>query len=199
MHKVFISFHSSDRAYKDSLISLNEDYPMFIDASVETGDIPDHLPDETIRQKIRDEYLRDATVTIVLVGQGTMGRKHVDWEIYSSMYDGTINKQSGVLAVLLPGANPGNFWTAAHDNEKSVIYPETTNWTSVDNYAEYERRYPFLPPRIIDNLLSKSVKLSVVPWEKLNTTTLALLIENAFASRITNRYDLSRPMRRANS
>lgn len=198
MHKVFISFHSKDIAYKNSLINFNEGNPMFIDGSVDTRDISDDLPDDRIRQKIRDEYLGDSTVTILLVGQGTKGRKHVDWEVYSSMYDGKVNKRSGVIAVLLPGANPGNNWTAAHDNEKSVVYPETTNWTSVDNHAEYERRYPYLPARIIDNLLSKEVKLSVVPWEKLDTKTLPLLIDNAFDSRLSNKYDLSRPMRRAN-
>lgn len=199
MHKVFISFHSSDSGYKDSLIKFNENNPMFIDRSVDTDDISDNLPDEIIRQKIRDEYLRDTTVTILLVGQGTKGRKHVDWEIYSSMYDGSVNKRSGVIAVLLPGANPGNFWTAAHGNEKTAMYPETTSWTSIDSRAEYERRYPYLPARIIDNLLCKQAKLSVVPWEKLDTKTLPLLIENAFESRTTNQYDLSRPMRRANS
>lgn len=199
MHKVFISFHSADIAYKESLIKFNDDNPMFIDASVDTGDISDDLPDERIRQKIRDEYLRDSTVTILLVGQSTKGRKHVDWEVYSSMFDGAVNKRSGVIAILLPGANPGNYWTAAHDNEKTAIYPATTSWTSIDDRAEYERRYPYLPARIIDNLLSKKVKLSVVPWEKLDTKTLPLLIENAFESRTSNQYDLSRAMRRANS
>lgn len=199
MHKVFISFHSSDSDYKDLLIKFNEDNPMFIDGSVDTGDISDDLPDDKIRQKIRDEYLGDSTVTILLVGQSTKGRKHVDWEVYSSMYDGTVNKRSGVIAVLLPGANPGNYHTAAHDNEKAAIYPETTSWTSVDSREEYERRYPCLPARIIDNLLSNKVKLSVVPWEKLNAKTLPLLIENAFESRTSNQYDLSRAMRRINA
>ena len=199
MHKVFISFHSSDIGYKDSLVKFNEDNPIFIDGSVDTRDISDDLPDDRIRQKIRDEYLRDSTVTILLVGQGTKGRKHVDWEVYSSMYDGIVNKRSGVIAVLLPGANPGNHYTAAHDNEKTTIYPETTSWTSIDSREKYERRYPYLPARIIDNLLSKKVKLSVVPWEKLNTKTLPLLIENAYESRTSNQYDLSRAMRRANA
>ena len=199
MHKVFISFHSSDSGYKDSLIKFNEDNAMFIDGSVDTGDISDDLPDDRIRQKIRDEYLRDSTVTILLVGQGTKGRKHVDWEVYSSMYDGTVNKRSGVVAVLLPGANPNNHYTAAHDNEKPAIYPETTSWTSINSREEYERRYPYLPARIIDNLISKQVKLSVVPWEKLNTETLPLLIDNAFESRTSHQYDLSRAMRRANA
>jgi len=199
MHKVFMSFHHKDQTYKDALIDLNERYPMFVDGSVDTGNVSDQLPDETIRQKIRDDYLRDTTVTMVLVGQGTKGRKHVDWEIYSSMYDGLKNKRSGILAVLLPGANPGNYYTVAHENEKSSLYPETANWTTVKSRAEYERRYPYLPDRIIDNLLNNEAKLSVVPWEKLDTNSLPMLINNAFEARTSNKYDLSRAMRRANT
>ena len=199
MHKVFISFHDHDHEYKEGLIDSNQRYSMFVDGSVDTGDIADGLPDTTIREKIRDEYLGDTSVTIVLVGRGTKGRKHVDWEIYSSMFDGKVNKRSGILAILLPGANPGNYWRAAHENEKSAIYPETTNWMSVDTRAEYERRYPYLADRIIDNLLNKRAKVSVAPWEKLNTSTLPLLIDNAFETRTSNEYDLSRPMRRSNA
>jgi hypothetical protein len=53
---------------KDALIEFNERHPMFIDGSVDTGYISDQLPDETIRQIIRDDYLRDTTVTMVLLG-----------------------------------------------------------------------------------------------------------------------------------
>jgi len=199
MHKVFISFHHPDKAYKDSLIVWNQQAPMFIDGSVDTRDIPDGLPDSTIREKIRDEYLRDTSVTIVLVGLGTKGRKHVDWELYSSMFDGRVNARSGLLVILLPGANPGNCWTAAHENEKAVIYPDTTSWTSITTRAEYEARYPYMPDRILDNLVNKDAPISVVPWERLNRTTLPMLLENAFGARTTNRYDLRRAMRRANS
>ncbi len=75
MHKVFISYHhDNDQAYKEALVQSG----IFIDASVDTGDIDDGLSDHAIRQKIRDEYLRDSSVTIVLVGSETKNRKHVD-------------------------------------------------------------------------------------------------------------------------
>ena len=81
--KVFISYHhSNDQIYKDSLIKFNDENKIFIDMSVDTGDIDDQLTDETIRQKIRDEYLKNSTVTILLVGTETKYRKHIDWEIY---------------------------------------------------------------------------------------------------------------------
>ena len=91
-HKVFISYHhANDGIYKESLLLLNRDYGLFIDASVDTRGIDDTLSDQRIREIIRDDYLRDSTVTIVLVGLETKKRKHVDWEIYSSMFDGTVN------------------------------------------------------------------------------------------------------------
>lgn len=56
-----------------------------ISKSVRIGDIDPNLATDTIRQKIRDEYLRGSTVTVVLVGPETWQRKHVDWEIGASI------------------------------------------------------------------------------------------------------------------
>ena len=56
-------------------------YDIMVSKSVELGDIDPNLKTETIRQKIRDNYLQDSTVTVVLVGAHTWQRKFVDWEI----------------------------------------------------------------------------------------------------------------------
>lgn len=89
VQKVFISYHHRrDQAYRDRLLELNRQHGMCVGGSVDRGDIDDGLPDQTIRQLIRDGYLRDTTVTVLLVGAETCRRKHVDWEIYSSMFDG---------------------------------------------------------------------------------------------------------------
>ena len=80
MHKVFISHHhDNDQWYKEELVRFGEQNKIFIDQSVDTGDISDGLSDEYIRELIRDKYLRDSTVTIVLVGTETRRRKHMDW------------------------------------------------------------------------------------------------------------------------
>jgi hypothetical protein len=201
MHRVFISYHhANDEYYKEQLLLLNEQYNIFLDWSVDTGDIDDDLPDEAIRELIRDKYLRDSTVTIVLVGTETKTRKHVDWEIYSSMYDGRVNKKSGILVITLP-TTACTYYTATHAREKEMVYPETTNWMSIDTRTEYERRYPYLPARIIDNLLNKDAKISVTNWDKISTSPhlLAFLLEATYNDRTTCEYDLSRPMRRANA
>ena len=199
MHKVFISYHHDhDQGYKEGLSRFGEENDIFIDRSVDTGDIPDGLSDQRIREIIRDERLRDSTVTIVLVGTETRRRKHIDWEIYSSMYDGKINKKSGVIAISLP-ATGCNSIIASHGEVEKNLYPDDGPWFSVDSRAEYKRLFPHLPDRILDNLANPDAKISVLPWAKVDAKVLNFLIEAAFKARGSCRYDLSRRMRRANS
>ncbi len=202
VHKVFISYHhANDQEYKASLLSLNARYGVFIDNSVDTGDIDPNLSNESIRAKIRDSYLRDSTVTILLVGTETARRKHVDWELYSSMIDGQINKKSGIVVVQLPSTNPKHFTAAHGDVEKKQLYPEVSSWCSIDSRSEYERRYPFLPARMIDQLLAKSAKVSVTQWSRLGSDlgNLTLLIDCAYQGRSSCDYDLSRQMKKRDS
>ena len=200
MHEVFISYHhSSDQAYKDSLVEFGKNNSIFIDQSVDTGDISDNLSDEQIRRSIRDNYLRDSTVTIVLISQETKRQKHVDWEIYSSMHDGSVNKRSGIVVINLPGISSDQFSAPYGDQEKELLYPDITSWIHINQRAEYERRFPYMPDRIIDNLLKQDVKISVTSWDRITKAGLEFLIEAAFLNRLNCPYDLSRPMRRANS
>ena len=198
-HKVFISYHhENDEFYKDELIRLSELHDIFIDRSVDTGDIDETLPDETIRTKIRDEFLRDSTVTILLAGVETKSRKHIDWELYSSMIDGTKNKKSGILAIVLPtifNDQNGNF--APHGPlEKQLVHPEILYW-STPTLSQLQEQYWYLPDRIIVNMYS-GAKISVVPWSKIqyNPERLRALIQFAFNDRSECHYDFSIPMAR---
>lgn len=122
MHKVFISFHhKNDQEYKDTLVECAKQNDIFIDGSVDTGDIPEYWSDEKFREYIRDEYLRDTTVTILLMGKETKYRKHVDWELYSSMFDGKKNKKSGIIVILLPSVK-SNFLQLLMETKKRELY-----------------------------------------------------------------------------
>ena len=156
------------------------------------------MADERIREKIRDEYLRDSSVTIVLVGTETKRRKHVDWEIYSSMIDGRVNKRSGILVVNLPAIDNGKVWAAHGAEEKRVVYPSEANWQHCSGRQEFEEKFPYMPSRITDSLV-KGVKISVTRWEVLTSERLRFLIDAAFANRRSCDYDLSAPMRRRNT
>ena len=47
MHKVFISYHhTNDQQYKEELVEFGQRYSIFVDRSVDTGDIPDTWTDE---------------------------------------------------------------------------------------------------------------------------------------------------------
>lgn len=101
-HRVFISYYHEDQQYKDWFVQFMRND--LVDESVADGDINDeNLATETIRQYIRDRFIRDATVTVVLIGPCTWQRKHVDWEIGSSLRATRLNSRCGLLGILLPG------------------------------------------------------------------------------------------------
>ena len=103
-HKVFVSYHHAndewDRDRFEELFSNQHD--ILVSKSVQIGDIDDNLPPQRIRQIIRDKYLRDSTVTVVLIGKETWKRKHVDWEIGASIRKTQYNSRSGLIGILLP-------------------------------------------------------------------------------------------------
>nr|VFJ69199.1 MAG: MTH538 TIR-like domain (DUF1863) [Candidatus Kentron sp. FW] len=128
-HKVFVSYHrANDQEYRDRFEALFTNiHDIMVLKSVQIGDIDPSLQTDTVRQKIRDEYLRDSTVTVVLIGAETWKRKHVDWEIASSIRDTQHNPRSGLLGILLP------------------TYPKPYNRPNV--YGPYS-----IPPRLYDNI-----------------------------------------------
>ena len=100
-HKVFISFHGQDIKRKEAFVRMMG--KRIVDRSVDTGNIDDTgVKVTTVRQKIRDDYIADATVTIVLIGLCTWQRKHVDWEIGSSVRKTKRNSRCGLVGILLP-------------------------------------------------------------------------------------------------
>lgn len=197
MHKVFISYHhANEDGVKEDLLRINEEHNIFIDCSVSTGDIDEDLEPQAIRQAIRRNYLSGSTVILLIVGRETKYRKHVDWELYSSMYNGTNFGRSGVVVLHAPYCESKHF-TAPSDQIKRSIYPHISNWKSIDSRGEYEKRYPDLPPRIIDNLLKKGSKISVSNWSSVveDPERLRLLIDYAHNARSNCEYDMSRRMK----
>ena len=102
-HKVFICFrhHGEDQEYKERFVKMMEGN--VVDKSVGDGDIDDrNTKTATVRRKIRDDFIADATVTVVLIGPCTWKRKHVDWEIGSSLRKTKKNPRCGLLGIWLP-------------------------------------------------------------------------------------------------
>ena len=101
-HKVFISYyHAGDQEYKNRLVHALDSKA--VDMSVREGDIQEEgLHIDEIRRRIRDHHIAGATVTIVLIGQCTWQRKHVDWEISASLIDRPNNPRCGLIGLMLP-------------------------------------------------------------------------------------------------
>ena len=153
-HRVFISFHHEDQAYKDWFLQVMD--TDIVDESVGDGDIDDdNLATETIRQRIRDNFIRDATVTIVLIGPCTWQRKHVDWEVGSSLRDTRLNSRCGLLGILLPN----------HPDASAAQY-----------------RLNLIPPRLADNVVGSDAYASVYYWSN-NATDIRGWVHTAFDRR----------------
>lgn len=165
-HKCFISYHhANDQVYKDRFVKLFDNAAdVFIDKSVGDGDIDDNCKTESIRQKIRDDYLSDSTVTIVLIGKETWKRKYVDWEISSSIRDTKNSSRSGLLGIFLP-THP--------DYEK-------------EKYNPY-----IMPPRLYDNAECGFAVLH--DWSE-NPATIQKWIDDAFNRKDKINPDNSRPL-----
>ena len=132
-----MSFHEEDIKYKEDFVRMMG--KRIVDRSVDTGNINDSdLKTTTVRQKIRDEYIRDATVTVVLIGPRTWQRKHVDWEIGSSIRKTKKNSRCGLLGILLPN----------HSNHGR------------------KRNIRLLPPRLADNCKGEFPYSLIYDWPK---------------------------------
>lgn len=207
-HKVFISYyHKDDQQYKDYLINMQEWnsqtwqlQSIFEDYSVRENDIDDTgLTSEQIRRIIRDEYIKEATVLILLCGQNTKRRKHVDWEIHAAMYDSELNPQMGILVINLPTISQSMISNS--ESEKDIMGP-FINWEPLNkDLSSLKAKYPYLPERILENLARDDVQISIVNWNVISNDTSKLkeLIDNAYNRRKSNKYDHSTPLRRQNS
>jgi len=172
-HKTFISFHhANDERYKVAFKKLFCDiHDIIIPWDVEIGDINPNQKTDTIRRKIRDEYLRDSTVTVVLIGAQTWQRKHVDWEISSSIRDTPFNPRSGLLGIFLPSYpltddnkyNPYTIPPRLHSNIEcgfAKLYKWSNNPSDVQNWIHeaFTRRNKINPdnsyPLFVNNRTS---------------------------------------------
>lgn len=112
IHKVFLSYyHDEDAEYRYSFERLFSN--VIVSRSVGIGEIEPNRNADYVYQKLRDEYLRDSTVTVVLIGQHTWQRKFVDWEIYTTLRDTKYSSRSGLLGLILPTykrPEPGRYY-----------------------------------------------------------------------------------------
>ena len=152
-HKVFVSFYDEDRRYRRKFVEMMGD--SIVDKSVGYGDINETVSVSTILRNIREYFIADATVTVVLIGPCTWQRKYVDWEIASSLRDTKMNPRCGLLGILLPN-HP--------DYRKQTYNPHR------------------IPPRLADNLRGADPFASLVNWPD-RSSVIQSRIHEAFKKR----------------
>jgi len=139
--KVFISHYKGDRDEVDGFIEDFSDVfiPKVLGAN-DNDDFIDSANTDYVMQRIREKYLGDSTVTIVLIGSCTHSRRYVDWEIKSSLRRGQYTP-NGLLGILLPSQG------------KSAHLPPRfkENWEKgeINCYARY-RAYPSFAQQLAD-------------------------------------------------
>ena len=105
-HKCFISYHHANQNEVDEFVStFDTDRDVFIARGLGqemAGDIIDSDNTDYVMRRIRELYLKDSTVTIVLLGKCTWARRYVDWELQSSLRSGETVTPNGLLGIKLP-------------------------------------------------------------------------------------------------
>lgn len=67
-------------------------------------DIVDSTNTDYVMRRIRQLYLNESTVTIVLIGICTWARRYVDWEIQSSLRSGPETTPNRLIGIVFPSA-----------------------------------------------------------------------------------------------
>lgn len=156
-HKVFISYyHKDDEKYKYREKFEELFGHIFINKSVEEGDIAPDNSDGYIKRLIQQNYITDTSVLVVLISPKAYCRKHVDWEI-SAAVSKKVGGYSGLLGILLP---------------------------EFQLTADGKYRYDDIPPRLADNVKTGYAKVYAWDWVCANESRIKSEVEEAFQARI---------------
>ena len=134
--KCFISYHHADQAYCDAFVrKYDHGQNLFIARGLGTempGDVVNSTDTAYVMRRIRELYLSDSTVTILLMGQCTWARRYVDWEIQASLRSGEMTTPNGLLGVRLPTFTqfPARF-------AENLLKPGAAAETNYTGFIEY--------------------------------------------------------------
>jgi hypothetical protein len=165
-HKVFISYHRDDRKEVDNFIeTFGDERKIIITRALGIGmadDIINSNDTDYVMRRIREVYLKDSSVTIVLIGKCTWARRYVDWEIQASMRHGETVTPNGLLGIKLLSYNKSSYPDRLNKNLKQndqqkdcyarvIDYPTRkdtlANWIEDAFQARTSRAHLIVNPR----------------------------------------------------
>lgn len=151
--KCFISYHHADQEAVNKFVrdfdhgrdcfiarGLGEEMP---------GDVIQSTDTDYVMRQIREKFLHDSTVTIVLMGRCTWARRYVDWEILSSIRQGQYSAPNGLVGIQLPGftdfpprfkANLSSDWPRIDCYARHMEYPVSSAALMGEIEAAFQRR-----------------------------------------------------------
>ena len=156
-HRCFVSYHKENStAVKNFVEEFSDVFTAKTVGVTDEDDFIDSEDTEYIMRRIREKYLSNTTVTIVLIGECTKARKYIDWEIASSLRDDPVNGRSGLLGInmrsvdsraLAPPRLADNY--SGKDNAGAYAlyrtYPSTTQVLRDAIQAAFDRRDTHTP------------------------------------------------------
>jgi hypothetical protein len=161
--KCFISYHHADQAYVDAFVRTFDHQRNLLIArglgAEMTNDVINSTDTDYVMSRIRQLYLSDSTVTIVLIGQCTWARRYVDWEIQASLRSGATGTPNGLLGIRLS--------TFTQFPERFNSNLDTKNAGGDRNYAGW-----------IDYPQTEEALVNAIEWAFQRRTTHANQINN---------------------
>jgi hypothetical protein len=157
-HKCFVSYHHVDQGEVDNFIrTFDHERNAFIARGLGEEMADDIInSDDTnyVMQRIRELYLKESTVTLVMMGKCTWARRYVDWEIQASLRHGETTTPNGLLGIKLPShpKSGGQFPNRLNINLKQsddqedcyarwMEYPQRSDSLANNIDAAFDRRF----------------------------------------------------------
>ena len=156
-HRCFVSYHKVNSSAVKNFVEEFSD--VFTAKTVGVTDEDDFINSDDrdyVMRRIREKYLSNTTVTIVLIGECTKARKYVDWEIASTLRNDPVNGRSGLLGINMKSV--GSRWLVPprlednHDTEDKTgsyalykTYPSSAQVLLNAIQAAFDRRATHTP------------------------------------------------------
>ncbi len=146
--KVFFSYYRSNEPEAIRFLQkwvVNESFLPMIRGVSESDGFIRNKNREFVLDQIRKRYLRDSTVTIVLIGPHTHSLRFVDWEIQASLRESYMQPPNGLIGIVLPpydGYNlnlPMRLKDNWHDRSKACyarLYYSPTSVEELEGWIE---------------------------------------------------------------
>jgi len=149
--KVFVSHsHLHEKENNTFLVQFGD---VFVAKGLGVGDNDEFINStdtDYVMRRIRELYLEDSTVTIVLIGACAHSRRYLDWEIKASLQKSGDGFANGLLGITLPSTDGSAFlperfklnWDKEQQNSYALYHSYPTSKEQLRGWIEeaFQRR-----------------------------------------------------------